>query len=80
MLEGVSETEKQAASPDAAPLTERQESVAKLLARGLAPKEIAVELQISRDQVYEHIANIRARWGVSTQQGIVAKVFELGLL
>jgi len=56
------------------PLTERETDVLRLLARGLANKEIARELRIGEKTVKTHVSNVLAKLGVQsrTQAALLA--------
>jgi len=53
-------------------LTPRQREVARLLADGLAAREIAVRLFISEHTVKDHLAAIRDRLGLTGRSGVAA--------
>jgi NarL family two-component system response regulator LiaR len=56
------------------PLTERETDVLRLLARGMANKEIARELRIGEKTVKTHVSNVLAKLGVQsrTQAALLA--------
>jgi DNA-binding NarL/FixJ family response regulator len=63
-----------AIAPEAATgLTEREQDVMTLIARGRANREIADELYLSEKTVKNHINNIYAKLGVSTRSEAMAK-------
>ena len=49
-------------------LTDREEQVSKLVARGLTNREIATELYITTKTVEYHLSNIYAKLGVASRQ------------
>jgi DNA-binding NarL/FixJ family response regulator len=57
-------------SADVPVLTERQEQIARLVARGLPNATIASELGISVKTVENHLAGIFARWQVSSRTAV----------
>jgi DNA-binding NarL/FixJ family response regulator len=61
-------------------LTSREHQVLKLLADGLGPSEIAVELGISAKTVATHVEHIYAKLGVHTRAQAVASAFRLALV
>jgi DNA-binding NarL/FixJ family response regulator len=61
-------------------LTQRETDVVPLLARGLATKQIAAELCISRHTVSDHIKIIFEKCGVTSRGELVAKIFTENLL
>ncbi|MGD9892002.1 MAG: response regulator [Dehalococcoidia bacterium] len=68
-----------AAPPGSEPLTERETDVLRLLARGLANKEIARELQIGEKTVKTHVSNILAKLGVQSRTQAALQAGRLGL-
>jgi DNA-binding NarL/FixJ family response regulator len=56
-------------------LTPRESEIVPLLARGLATKQIAAELCISRHTVGDYIKSIYEKCGVTSRGELVAKVF-----
>jgi DNA-binding CsgD family transcriptional regulator len=66
--------------PAAAPLTEREQQVLRLLANGRTGKEIASELVISVPTVQRHIANIYAKIGARGRVEAAAYAFEQGMI
>ncbi len=56
-------------------LTQRESEVVPLLARGLATKEIAAELCISRYTVGDHIKTIYAKCDVTSRGELIARLF-----
>ncbi len=67
------------AKPAAAPLTERETQVLRLLAAGSTGKEIAGELDVSLATAQRHIANIYAKIGARGRVEAAAYAFEHGL-
>jgi len=65
--------------PTAAPLTERETQVLRLLASGSTGKEIAHELNVSLATAQRHIANIYAKIGARGRVEAAAYAFEHGL-
>lgn len=61
------------------PLTERENDVLRLLARGLANKEIARELQIGEKTVKTHVSNILAKLGVQSRTQAALQAGRMGL-
>jgi DNA-binding NarL/FixJ family response regulator len=61
------------------PLTERETDVLRLLARGLANKEIARELQIGEKTVKTHVSNILAKLGVQSRTQAALQAGRMGL-
>jgi len=58
-------------------LTWREKDVARLMARGLTPKEIASELSISRWTVYDHEKRIKNKLQQTTRGRAAARLREL---
>lgn len=56
-------------------LTDRETDIVLLLARGLAPKEIATELAISVHTVRDHVKAIYEKAGVNSRAELVANLF-----
>jgi HD-GYP domain-containing protein (c-di-GMP phosphodiesterase class II) len=63
-----------------AELTEREVDVLRLIARGLANKQVAARLGISPKTVGHHVEHIYAKAGVSTRAGATLFAMEHGLL
>jgi len=57
-------------------LTEREVEVLRLLAAGLANRQLARELLVSEATVKSHLAHIYAKLGVDSRAGAVAKAIE----
>jgi ATP/maltotriose-dependent transcriptional regulator MalT len=60
-------------------LTEREAEVLRLVASGLANKEIAAELHLSAKTVSRHLTNIFTKIGVSSRAAATAYAFEHGV-
>ena len=60
-------------------LTEREQEMLALLAKGLIKKEIAEQLGLSFHTVNSHVRNIYAKLKVHNLSGAVAKAIQLGL-
>ena len=54
----------------AAPLTQREKAVLRLISAGLTAKEIASELGISANTVVTHRKNISAKLGIRSASGL----------
>lgn len=67
------------AGPTAEPLTERETEVLRLIAAGLANKQIARRLDLSLNTVKTHSRNIYAKLGVGSRTRAAARARELGL-
>jgi DNA-binding NarL/FixJ family response regulator len=65
---------------DEAELTERELEVLRLLADGVRPKEIAIELVISPKTVASHIQNITGKLGVQGRAEAVAVAYRQGFV
>jgi DNA-binding NarL/FixJ family response regulator len=61
-------------------LTQREIEVLKLLAEGLAAKQIAHQMGVSIHTVAFHLKNIYAKLDVHSQSGAIAKAFQAGIL
>ena len=66
--------------PRPAGLTEREVDVLRLIARGLANKEVAARLRISPKTVGHHVEHIYVKAGVTTRAGATLFAMEHGLL
>jgi pimeloyl-ACP methyl ester carboxylesterase/DNA-binding CsgD family transcriptional regulator len=75
-----SKPEERAVRPPAAPLTERETQVLRLLAAGRTGKEIAAELTVSLPTVQRHIANIYGKIGARGRVEAASYAFEHGLV
>lgn len=58
------------------PLTRRERQVAEKLARGMAVKDIAVDLSLSPKTVHVHRANLMEKLGVSNDVELVLRMFD----
>lgn len=67
-------------SPLAEPLSEREQEVLELLARGYANQEIAEQLTVALGTVKAHVHNISEKLEVTGRARVVARARELGLL
>lgn len=63
-----------------APLTDREQDIARLVARGLTNAEIGAELFITPGTAKTHIANIQAKLKVRNRVGIAAWAWETNLV
>jgi DNA-binding NarL/FixJ family response regulator len=61
-------------------LTERESEVMRLLARGLANKEIGRALRISEDTVKTHVSRILAKLGAHSRTQAVLQAMRMGLV
>jgi DNA-binding NarL/FixJ family response regulator len=61
-------------------LTDRESEVMRLLARGLANKEIGRKLRISEDTVKTHVSRILAKLGARSRTQAVLQAMRLGLV
>ncbi len=68
-----------AAAPLLEPLSEREQAVLQLAARGLTNRSIGAELIISDRTVQGHLANIYAKLQVNSRTEAVTKAIQLGL-
>ena len=67
------------AAPPMEPLSEREQRVLELAARGLTNRGIGAELTISDRTVQGHLANIYAKLQVNSRTEAVTKAIQLGL-
>ncbi len=67
------------ASTTSEALTEREQDVLRLLARGLANKEIARELRIGEKTVKTHVSNILVKLGVQSRTQAALQATRMGL-
>ncbi|WP_129773208.1 response regulator transcription factor [Streptomyces sp. L-9-10] len=63
-----------------APLTAREEEIARLVADGMTNSDIGAELFISAGTVKTHLANLQRKLAVGNRVGIAAWVWESGLM
>ena len=66
--------------PEADPLTERELDVLRLLARGLANKEIARTLQMGQTTVKTHVSNILSKLGLTSRTQAALYALREGLV
>jgi NarL family two-component system response regulator LiaR len=76
LMRGVSPMET---PPGAEPLTEREVDVLRLLAQGLANKEIARSLQIGEKTVKTHVSNILMKMNVQSRTQAALQASRMGL-
>ncbi|MGN9783822.1 response regulator [Nonomuraea sp. ZG12] len=62
------------------PLTEREQEIAMLVARGLSNSDIAIELFISIGTVKSHVASIQRKVEATSRVGIAAWAWQSGLI
>ena len=62
------------------PLTSREVEVLRLVAKGLADKEIADRLNLSSHTVHRHISNVRTKLGLPSRAAAVAWAAQQGVL
>jgi HD-GYP domain-containing protein (c-di-GMP phosphodiesterase class II) len=79
VLEASGRANPPARLPGPADLTAREVEVARLLARGMAEKDVAKALYISRTTVHTHAQHIYAKAGVTTRAALAVFVMERGL-
>jgi DNA-binding NarL/FixJ family response regulator len=65
---------------EGAPHTARELDVLRLMAQGLANKEIAAELGISRNTVKDHVASVLDKLGAHTRTEAVARGIRQGMI
>jgi DNA-binding NarL/FixJ family response regulator len=61
-------------------LTERERDVLRLVAAGLADKEIAAKLSLSPHTIHRHVANILTKLDLPSRAAAVAQAAKLGML
>jgi DNA-binding NarL/FixJ family response regulator len=61
-------------------LTDREGEVMRLLAQGLANKEIGRDLRISEDTVKTHVSRILAKLGAHSRTQAVLQAMRMGLV
>ncbi len=66
--------------PDPGGLSRREHKILTCVAGGLADREIAEQLMLSRHTVHRHVANIRRKLGAPSLSAAVAEAARLGLL
>jgi len=71
---------RRAAGDDAAPLSEREAEVLRLVAEGLSDAEIAGRLIVSPHTVHRHVANIRTKLGQPSRAAAAAYAARRGLI
>ena len=69
-----------AAEVEGVPLTGRELDVLRLMAQGLANKEIAAELGISRNTAKDHVASVLDKLGAHTRTEAVARGIRQGMV
>jgi DNA-binding NarL/FixJ family response regulator len=69
----------QAAPPPSASLTQREDEVARLLARGLTNRQIADILVISEKTAKNHVQRVLDKLGMRSRAQLAARADELGL-
>ena len=62
------------------PLSQRQQEVALLVARGRTNRQIAADLVVSERTVESHVTNVLGKLGLSSRSQIVAWIVGRGLL
>ena len=75
LMRGVQPAETSAGEP----LTERETDVLRLLAKGLANKEIARELRIGEKTVKTHVSNVLMKLGVQSRTQAALQATRMGL-
>jgi HD-GYP domain-containing protein (c-di-GMP phosphodiesterase class II) len=80
VLEAAGQASRPARAPRPAGLTEREVDVLRLIARGLANKQVAAKLGISAKTVGHHIEHIYTKAEVTTRAGATLFAMEHGLL
>jgi len=68
------------APPPVETLTERESEVMRLLAKGMANKEIGRDLHISEDTVKTHVSRILAKLGAHSRTQAVLQAMRMGLV
>ncbi|MCL1990285.1 MAG: LuxR C-terminal-related transcriptional regulator [Defluviitaleaceae bacterium] len=61
-------------------LTQREEEVIRLVSQGIRQEQIAINLNISRRTVQNHLAKISEKFGTSSQIESVIRAIELGII
>lgn len=67
-------------APDLAGLSGREHDVLRLVAEGLADREIARRLRLSPHTVHRHVANIRTKLGLPSRAAAAAHAVRAGLI
>jgi DNA-binding NarL/FixJ family response regulator len=73
-------TEQQPTGLDAFQLTEREQEVLRLMARGLSNAEIAAELILGVQTIKTHVANLLAKLGARDRTQAVIQAYESGFV
>jgi LuxR family maltose regulon positive regulatory protein len=80
LLAACAEGEARPASPPVEPLSERERTVLRLIAAGLANREIAQELVVSLNTVKSHVKSVYGKLDAHNRTQAVNRARELGLL
>jgi DNA-binding NarL/FixJ family response regulator len=78
VLGGLRTPSIRAGFPGGAPLSDREEEVLRLIARGFTNREIATQLDVSVKTVETHKARAMEKLGVDSRAGIVAYAIRSG--
>ena len=76
----IAPTQLHAGRESSAPLSPREQEIARMVAEGYPNKTIAAVLEISSWTVSTHLRRIFAKLGVRTRAAMVARVLEAGLI